>query len=126
MRSVREQGALVDSNLRHFQAHWNGRTNWGGARSTRYREHGASFVLSLIARSTLTSVKGLMPERFEGLPARVSAFRQRLGAMRVLVALRGICARYLHALSAPLGLVPRPTQSLYGLISDLLLRLHAS
>jgi hypothetical protein len=61
-----------------------------------------------IARTVLTTVTGLMPERFAGLPPRVSAFRRRLGTMRVLVALRGICERYLHALSAPLGLVPRP------------------
>jgi hypothetical protein len=61
-----------------------------------------------ITCAVLTTVKGLMPERFEGLPPRVSAFRRELGTMRVLVALRGICEPYLHALSAPLGLVPRP------------------
>jgi hypothetical protein len=61
-----------------------------------------------ITRTVLTTVRGLMPERFEGLPPRISAFRRELGTMRVLVALRGICERYLHALSAPLGLVPRP------------------
>jgi len=64
----------------------------------------------LIARAMLTTVKGLMPERFEGCAPRVSAFRQRLGTMRVLVALRGICERYLHTLAPPLGLVPRPEQ----------------
>lgn len=61
-----------------------------------------------ITRAALTTVKGLMPERFEGLAPRVSAFRRELGTTRVLVALRGICERYLHVLSAPLGLVPRP------------------
>jgi hypothetical protein len=62
----------------------------------------------LIARATLSTVKGLMPNRFADVPPRVSAFRRRLGTMRVLVALRGICEPYLHGLSAPLGLVPRP------------------
>jgi hypothetical protein len=65
-----------------------------------------------IARTVLTTVKGLMPERFEGLSPRVSAFRRQLGTMRVLVALRGICEHYLHQLSAPLGLVPRPVLGL--------------
>ena len=63
----------------------------------------------LIARATLSTVKGLMPDRFADVPPRVSAFRRRLGTMRVLVALRGICEPYLHRLAAPLGLVPRPT-----------------
>lgn len=66
----------------------------------------------LIARAILTTVKGLMPERFGDLPPRVSAFRQRLGTLRVLVALRAICEPYLHRLAAPLGLVPRPEQVL--------------
>jgi hypothetical protein len=62
----------------------------------------------LMALGTLMTVKGLMPERFGDVPPRVSAFRRRLGTVRVLVALREICAPYLHRLSAPLGLVPRP------------------
>lgn len=62
----------------------------------------------LLARAMLTTVTGLMPERFAGLPPRVSAFRRRLDTIRVLVALRGICERFLHSLPAPLGLVPRP------------------
>jgi hypothetical protein len=66
----------------------------------------------LIARAILTTAKGLLPERFGDLPPRVSAFRRRLGTMRVLVALRGICERYLHTLAPPLGLVPRPEQVL--------------
>jgi hypothetical protein len=65
-----------------------------------------------ITRATLTTVTGLMPERFAGWPPRVSAFQRRLGTLRVLVALRGICERWLHALPAPLGLVPRPVGSL--------------
>lgn len=60
-----------------------------------------------IVRATLVTVIGLMPDRFAGLPPRASAFRARLGTPRVLVALRGICAPHLHALGAPLGLVPR-------------------
>jgi hypothetical protein len=66
----------------------------------------------LIARALLTTVKGLMPERFGDLPPRVSAFRRRLGTLRVLVALRAICEPQLHRLAAPLGLVPRPEQVL--------------
>jgi hypothetical protein len=62
----------------------------------------------LIARSMLSTVKGLIPARFADVPPRVSAFRRRLATMHVLVALRGICEPYLHALAAPLGLVPRP------------------
>jgi hypothetical protein len=64
----------------------------------------------LIARTTLTTVTGLMPERFANVSPRVSAFRRRLGTMRVLVALRAICERYLHRLAPPLGLVPRPVR----------------
>jgi hypothetical protein len=60
-----------------------------------------------IVRALLTTVKGLMPERFEDVPPRIGAFRQRLGTLRVLVALRGICEWHLHRLPAPLGLVPR-------------------
>lgn len=62
----------------------------------------------LIAGAVLTTVKGLMPDRFGDLAPRVSAFRRRLGTLRVLVALREICEPYLYRLSAPLGLVPRP------------------
>lgn len=61
----------------------------------------------ILARAMLTTIKGLMPERFGDLPPSVSAFRRRLGTLRVLVALRGICEPYLHRLAAPLGLVPR-------------------
>jgi hypothetical protein len=60
-----------------------------------------------IVRSTLTTVFGLMPERFAGTQPRVRSFRNHLCTMRVLVALRGICERHLHALPAPLGLCPR-------------------
>jgi hypothetical protein len=60
----------------------------------------------LIARAMLVTVKGLLPERFGELPVRISAFRRHLQTLHVLVALRGICERYLHRLPAPLGLVP--------------------
>jgi hypothetical protein len=66
----------------------------------------------VIAHATLATAKGLWPERFAGVAPRVSAFRQRLGTLRVLVALRGICEPYLHRLAAPLGLVPRPEPEL--------------
>lgn len=62
------------------------------------------------ARSLLTTAMGLMPERFEGCAPTVASFRERLGTTRVLVALREICAPYLGALAAPLGLVPHPTR----------------
>lgn len=61
----------------------------------------------VIARAILTTAKGLMPERFGDLPPQVSAFRRRMGTLRVLVALRAICEPQLHRLPAPLGLVPR-------------------
>ena len=57
-------------------------------------------------RATLATVRGLMPARFEPCPITVRAFRAALGVPSVLVALRGICARYLHMLPAPLGLRP--------------------
>jgi hypothetical protein len=56
---------------------------------------------------TIATVLGLMPDRFRGASPRVRSFRERLSTMRVLVALRGICERYLYALPAPLGLNPR-------------------
>lgn len=56
----------------------------------------------------LTTVIGLLPERFEGCAPRVAAFRERLGIMNVLVALRGICATSLQALAPPLGLLGPP------------------
>ncbi len=56
----------------------------------------------------LATVIGLLPERFEGCVPRVAAFRERLGIMNVLVALRGICATSLHALAPPLGLLGPP------------------
>lgn len=63
-----------------------------------------------IVRATLTTVLGLMPDRFGGTEPRVRSFRGRLGTTRVLVTLRGICERHLYALGAPLGLNPRRAQ----------------
>jgi hypothetical protein len=54
----------------------------------------------------LLTVASLLPDLFVGVPASVRAFRSHLGTSRVLVALRGICARHLYALPAPLGLNP--------------------
>jgi len=65
----------------------------------------------LLVRAMLTTVKGLMPDLLGDVPPRISAFRRRLGTVRVLVALRAICEPYLHRLAAPLGLVPRATQA---------------
>lgn len=65
-----------------------------------------------IVRALLTTVRGLMPDAFAEVPATVSGFRRRLGTLRVLVALRAICERYLHMLPGPLGLVPRPRTAL--------------
>ena len=60
-------------------------------------------------RSMLATVRGLMPARFEDCQITVRSFRDALGVPSVLVALRGICARYLHTLPAPLGLRPPVT-----------------
>jgi hypothetical protein len=58
-------------------------------------------------RAVLAIVGSLLPELFAGVDRSVRAFRQHLGTPSVLVALRGICARHLHALPRPLGLNPR-------------------
>ena len=55
----------------------------------------------------LAIVGSLLPELFAGVERSVRAFRKRLGTSSVLVALRGICERHLHALPLPLGLNPR-------------------
>jgi hypothetical protein len=57
-------------------------------------------------RALLMTVASLLPDLFVGVPASVRAFRVHLGTSRVLVALRGICARHLYALPPPLGLNP--------------------
>ena len=59
-------------------------------------------------RELLVTVTGLLPGRFEGCAPTVTSFRERLGTTRVLVSLREICERHLHALAAPLGLLAGP------------------
>jgi hypothetical protein len=58
-----------------------------------------------LVHSTLTTVRGLFPSLFERCQSTVRSFRAQLETTNVLVALRGICQRYLHALPAPLGLL---------------------
>lgn len=59
----------------------------------------------------LGTIIGLLPSQFEGCASTIVSFRKRLGTNKVLVALRGICARYLGMLAAPLGLVGGPAGS---------------
>jgi hypothetical protein len=54
----------------------------------------------------LTTVKGVMPEHFNGCAPTMCAFRQRLGTDAALVALRELAHAHLHVLSAPLGFAP--------------------
>ena len=70
----------------------------------------------VLVRALLVTVMGLMPDLFGGVGLSVRAWRERLGSSRVLVALRGICARYLYALPRPLGLNPGalPARALGG------------
>lgn len=58
-------------------------------------------------RAALLAIATLMPERFAGVAPTLAGFREALGASRVLVALRAIAARHLHALPVPLGLRAR-------------------
>ena len=67
-----------------------------------------------IVRATLTTVRGLFPALLARCPITVRSFRAALGSSSVLVALRGICARYLHTLPAPLGLRPAPDHGRRG------------
>ena len=55
----------------------------------------------------LAIVGSLLPELFVGVERSVRAFCEHLSTPSALVALRGICARHLHALPRPLGLNPR-------------------
>ncbi len=54
-------------------------------------------------RVTLVTVKGLYPERFEGVPASLAEFGQQLGSETVLRKLREVAEAQLGNLSAPLG-----------------------
>jgi hypothetical protein len=53
--------------------------------------------------AALLAIATLIPERFAGVQATVTAFREALGCDAVLVALRDVAARHLAALAAPLG-----------------------
>ena len=57
--------------------------------------------------AALVVLKGLLPERFGGCAATLSAFGERLGVAEVLVALRGIAEVFLAQLPKPLGFLPR-------------------
>jgi len=61
-----------------------------------------------VVHRILVTVLGLLPDVFEGCEVTVRSFRERLATPSLLVALRGICERYLAELPAPLGLVPAP------------------
>jgi hypothetical protein len=67
-----------------------------------------------LVRTMFVTVTGLFPELFAGVALSVRAFRERLDTSRVLVALREICERHLHALPRPLGLNPRAQPALAG------------
>ena len=56
-----------------------------------------------LATRALTTVRGLLPERFVGCAATVPAFRARLGTDAALAWLREIAAPQLPALPTPLG-----------------------
>jgi hypothetical protein len=62
-------------------------------------------------RNTLTVILGLMPELFAGCQPTLDSFRQTLGVVGVLPALREIAARHLASLPAPVGLAaPKPSR----------------
>lgn len=67
----------------------------GGIRWLRRR-------IRLVTRA-LNAVRGLLPDRFLGCAATVTAFRARLGTDAALARLRGIAAPQLPALPTPLG-----------------------
>ncbi len=54
-------------------------------------------------RVALVTVKGLYPERFEGVPASLAEFGQQLGSATVLRKLREVAEAQLGNLPAPLG-----------------------
>ena len=56
----------------------------------------------------LNAIKGLMPEPFAALPATITAFREALGVVRLLPALREIAEEHLPHLPPPLGFRPPP------------------
>lgn len=54
-------------------------------------------------RELLVTVKGLYPERFEGVEPTLAGFGQQLGSETVLRTLREVAAVHLGELPAPLG-----------------------
>lgn len=55
----------------------------------------------------LLAITTLMPERFAGVMPTIASLRAALATSRVLVALRELAARHLHALPTPLGFAAR-------------------
>jgi hypothetical protein len=60
-------------------------------------------------RAVLVAAITLLPERFAGLAPTLAAFRERLGATGVLVALRVLADPIVAALPTPLGVHHRST-----------------
>ncbi len=58
--------------------------------------------------ASLTTIRGLFPERFAGCQGTVTSFRKQLDRNNVLLALREIAAMHLASLAAPLGFRPLP------------------
>ena len=56
---------------------------------------------------TLSTVRGLMPERLAGCEPTLRAFRRHLNTESVLVELRSLTGTHLRALPPPLGFRPR-------------------
>lgn len=54
-------------------------------------------------RSALLAIATLMPEMFFGVSPTLASFRAHLSVRRVLVLLRELAERHLHALPTPLG-----------------------
>jgi hypothetical protein len=55
-------------------------------------------------QAALLALVTLAPERFAGVAPTLTALQQALGTQRVLMAVRGLLARHLDGLPAPLGL----------------------
>lgn len=60
-------------------------------------------------RAALTTIVGLLPERFAGHPPTLEGFRAALGVAQVLEHLREVAAAHLGGLPPPLGFGPRPS-----------------
>jgi hypothetical protein len=57
--------------------------------------------------AALLAIITLLPERFPGVPPTITSLRAALSTHRVLVTLREVAARHLHALPTPLGFCAR-------------------